>query len=530
MSWRSGWWRWVVALLVVCASLQAAGASAFAGWGTTFDPTFGDRGVVSAQLAPGVNSAATSVALAPDGDVLVGASVGTGASMSGELVRLLPDGAFDPSFGVEGQVTFPGLSGVSEVAATPSGGVLALGGSLVELNADGTADGSFGSGGVAALPASFVAQRFALAPAGQIVVFGTASLAGGGSAPAVVRLTSAGEPDPSFGADGVFVLPQPLDEAEGPLTSVALGGLAIQPDGAVVVVEVGTYGTPNDEHEGTVLERVSASGALDSTFGADGQASVQDDANSVGTFNPVVAPDGEVIVPVWLCAGIGGPDSPTLLAFTPAGQQLDTQELGCGIEYSNVGALVALPGGGYLASGGDDAWLAFLYPFRPDLAQFPHTAEPLGANDTIGPLYGGALDPDGSLLAVEPDGRLIVAGSVLAANGQRQLFVARVLGFSQAIVSLPSQPIHREPGSVTLRLGCAPAQACRGRAELTEPHLLVGSGEFSIDPATSGHVTISLTQAGRSRLREHRLNRVTLTLAPAHGPRRTATLIIPRPT
>jgi len=543
MSCRAGspWWRWVLALFVVCASSQAAVASAVASseWGTTFDPTFGDRGVVAAQLAPGTSSVATSVAVAGDGDVLVGAALGSGASTSGELVRLLPDGAFDGSFGLDGQVALPAPSGVTEVAAAGGGRIFALGGSLVELNVDGEPDASFGSAGVAVLPPSFAAWRFAVAPAGQIVVIGTVSLAGGDSAQSVVRLTAAGEPDGSFGTDGLFVLPDPVDQAGVPLSSVALGGLAVQPDGAIVVREASPLGF---DLPLTVLQRVSASGAIDSTFGQDGQATIAGDSNDVGTYNPVLEADGTILVTDYEdCGGVLPPQFPAIWAVTPRGDELTPPAPGaCTEEGPPPGALVALPDGNYLAVGVDCCGvdvggtvvpldLVSLWLFASNLEAFPDASEPLN-----GAFYGdqivavpGAVDPDGSLLALEPDGRLIFAGSAPAANGQQQMFVARVLGVSQAIVSLPSQPIRREPRSITLRLRCAPAQACLGRAELTEPHLLVGSGGFAIPPAASEHVTITLTPRGLSRLRDHPLNRVTLTLSPAHGPKRTATLIVP---
>ena len=129
--------------------------------------------MVAAQVVPGVPDAATSIALQSDGDLLVGGSagtaqVGTPGSASGFVVRLLPNGRFDSSFGQSGLVALADLTSITQVAAAPGGHILALGRSLIRLDQDGARDTSFGVGGAGALPMGLAAQHFAIESNGDI--------------------------------------------------------------------------------------------------------------------------------------------------------------------------------------------------------------------------------------------------------------------------------------------------------------------------------------------------------------------------
>lgn len=138
------------------------------------------------------------------------------------------------------------------------------------------------------------------------------------------------------------------------------------------------------------------------------------------------------------------------------------------------------------------------------------------------------------LLAVQPDGKFLLAGTAPAANGEQAMFVTRLLGLSRpTVVELPRQHIRRSTRTVTLRLTCSPAQACDGEAHLYLPshnrhaRLAVGSVSFSIAPGHSREVALTLTHNGRVRLSEHTPRRVTLTLSLADGATRSGTIIVP---
>jgi uncharacterized delta-60 repeat protein len=160
---------------------------------------------------------------------------------------------------------------------------------------DGELDTAFGSGGWANLydlGSSYIWDT-ALQPDGKIVVAGDSYDWNGSAAIghdfAIVRLTSSGMPDATFDADGIVELDLGGDE-------VAYG-VAIQPDGKIVVV--GTGGTGTWE-----IVRLSDTGELDPAFDGDGKASV--DFGLPGTAASVaVDDDGKLVVGGRVGSGTG---------------------------------------------------------------------------------------------------------------------------------------------------------------------------------------------------------------------------------
>jgi uncharacterized delta-60 repeat protein len=352
------------------------------------------------------------------------------------------------------------------VAETSDGHILALGGSLILLDRNGTRDTSFGLGAVAVVPSAFTAQSFVVEADGDIALVGTVTQSDGTTAAALVRLTSTGQPDPSFGTDGLVVLPLPVDQAGHPLTAVTPGGLVVQPNGEIVLtVRGGPSGSSTSSFPDSVLERVTSGGEIDTSFGRNGQAFIGGVGETVGTFDPQLTASGDILVPVLLGGGTGAGQSPAVLAISSNGQELQP-ETRLFEEFDSVGAFAALPDGGYLVleTGGARSNL-----FDIDLTTSGDiSVGPLGYRVPV-ILPDGGSDPD-SLLAVQPDGKLLMAGTAPAVNGEQAMFVARLLGLSRpAVVELPHQPIRRSTRTVKLRLTCSPAQTCNGKADLYLP-------------------------------------------------------------
>ena len=136
-----------------------------------FDPSFGSDGVVETPIGES-SGTATGVVTQPDGKIVVG-----GVSSEGfTLVRYLPNGGLDGSFGMGGIATGP-IGGAESLAIQPDGKLL-LGGwtsgrglSVARYNPDGGLDTSFGSQGVAhGLGGD--ASGIAVQPDGRIVAVG----------------------------------------------------------------------------------------------------------------------------------------------------------------------------------------------------------------------------------------------------------------------------------------------------------------------------------------------------------------------
>jgi uncharacterized delta-60 repeat protein len=201
------------------------------------DRSFGPRGRGYATLA--VGNIATSMALAPDGKILLGSSNENVPGRPFAVVRLTARGFRDRSFGRAGvaQLLFwnPKLaasSNVGSMAVTAGGGVIGSGhidyigghqgragygkAGIFRLSASGRLVHSFGQRGHVLVGFRFPSGKFkswfpcgqAVAPNGSITVTGDGATDPPGQIlPA--RLTTAGRLDPSFGTGGRSVLAGP---------------------------------------------------------------------------------------------------------------------------------------------------------------------------------------------------------------------------------------------------------------------------------------------------------------------------------
>jgi len=261
------------------------------------DPTFGRGGKLLLRVSRHGN-AANALVVQQDGKIV---AAGEAAREDGDrpgrleavVVRLLPDGTPDASFGVAGKVVIrprrPEARAVG-VALQPDGRIVVAGTThavrgrsrfwVGRLMADGTLDRSFGGNGV--VTTGFEgghAQAAALLVTrdGKIVVAG-GSYSYGPNPPeiAVARYLPDGRLDPTFARRGRLRL-----------AGVAVASaLAEQADGAVVVALRGGFSAA----------RFLADGSLDPTFGGSGIV-VADFGGSQQTASAVaIGSDGRVLV------------------------------------------------------------------------------------------------------------------------------------------------------------------------------------------------------------------------------------------
>jgi uncharacterized delta-60 repeat protein len=226
-------------------------------------------------------------------------------------LALSSPGTLDRSFGHDGRVVTP-TSGVPRVAgleSLPRGKVLLAGTIgdravvLIRYRRNGRLDKGFGRKGVSTIrfDKDVTATDTLLQPNGRLVVAGSL-----GDDTLVLRFDRAGHLDPSFDQDGIAVV------SFGASTTSAAKSVALQPDGAVVVlaqVQRGEFG-------GLGVTRVDASGDLDRTFGEQGFVRMEPqyywesvDPGAVG-----VLPDGRLAVAY---AGSGPSSSSADLLWLP---------------------------------------------------------------------------------------------------------------------------------------------------------------------------------------------------------------------
>src|SRR5688572_14579550 len=182
----------------------------------TLDATFGaTTGKLTTPLGAG-DDKATSVALQPDGKIVVGGYSHNGGNKDFAVARYAADGTLDASFDGDGKVTTAIGSADEEIlglALQSDGKIVAVGyrtaGSdndwaLVRYNTDGSLDTTFdGDGGVvtSVLDLNLVCA-VAIQSDGRIVVGGYAAT-GGHNVFSVARYNTDGSLDTSFDGDGI---------------------------------------------------------------------------------------------------------------------------------------------------------------------------------------------------------------------------------------------------------------------------------------------------------------------------------------
>jgi uncharacterized delta-60 repeat protein len=194
------------------------------------DPSFDVDGQVTTDVGQVTNEGQNVVVQPePDGSIVVSGSSrnpgsnGVGLDHHTDIVRYLPDGQPDGSFGTNGQVTLENTLAGNDLALQPDGRLVLVGTEdatvppslpgtteellVVRLEADGDPDPQFGTDGFADLGISGqrdTANAVALQADGRIVVGGKAKSLNADMA--VARFTADGIPDESFGDGGAFTV------------------------------------------------------------------------------------------------------------------------------------------------------------------------------------------------------------------------------------------------------------------------------------------------------------------------------------
>jgi uncharacterized delta-60 repeat protein len=294
------------------------------------DPSFGANGIVITTLSAMEDRAQAGV-LQPDGKLVAGGGLFTAGDPDFALVRYLPDGTPDASFGTGALVVTPMAppAEIFSMALQPDGKIVAAGTDwtnatvVTRYETDGALDAAFGTGGIVVStigPGTGVTRSVLLQPDGKIVVVGEARISGNQMF-ALARFEPDGSVDASFGTAG---------EVLTDLTSssdYALDGL-LQPDGKIVAA-----GQAFGPGGGLKVLRYESDGTLDATFGIGGVTGLP-----FFSFAPAVdlQPDGKLVV-----AGQSNDGGPSgydfLLARFDANGLLDAGFGSAGIVITPVG-------------------------------------------------------------------------------------------------------------------------------------------------------------------------------------------------
>jgi uncharacterized delta-60 repeat protein len=356
--------------------------------------------------------------------------------------------------------------------------IVAGAGALVLLAVTGTAiaapgqpDLTFGFDGFRTVDfgGDDVANAIAVAPDGKVVIAGSSGISGDQRV-VIARLTPGGAVDGSFSGDGRFV----YDVAPGATGDFA-NAAAVQPDGKIVfagstaisgvVADTGrvrTDGTFDPSYDGDghrgydwggtdvatavavrpngriviagwttageniVVQQALANGSPDGSFGAGGGARPIDRGGVERAGALALQPDGKVIVAGWTTTGTG---TDMIVTRLTAGGAPDPSFAGTGTRVVNLGgaefanSVAVAPDGkivvaGTVRTGANDQDF-LLVRLNPD-GSFDGSFG-AGGRSVLDPV--GAVD-DGRSLAVQTDGKSVFVGTVFATD-------ADVTGFAE---------------------------------------------------------------------------------------------------
>lgn len=432
---RMSRFRCLLAVLGAIGALSAAPAAGAAPG--DLDPSFGSGG--SIRLLPSNEEISLrAVATQPDLKVvLVGSDRLTKSVI---LVRLLPGGQMDPSFGAGGLVTTPfaDFGDARAIVLQPDGKIVVAGAAKGAVNADflvarynldGSPDKGFGGGdGIQLVPVGAgadEARAVEIGPGGHILATGFTDMGGGKTNVAVAVLKSNGEPDPAFTGDGTMTVDVTADDSD---KGVAIAELA---DGRILLGDaIGAGGG-----DGFVLVRLLASGLPDPEFGGgDGFVVTPIPTTGAGRITDfALRPDGRI-----LAAGYGfdaGFDEKYAAVGYLADGELDATLAGTGIFSQQIGP------------GSDSAQVVELTPSGKILLAGIYDAAPSNASVALLRLdQFGALDPgfgSGGIVrrgvtapfgeifedaALDAEERTVVVSTAYMGGGNTEVVVSRYLG------------------------------------------------------------------------------------------------------
>jgi uncharacterized delta-60 repeat protein len=381
-----------------------------------FDPSFGSGGI-ALVIGEGSTSA---IARQADGKIVVTNAFG--------VARFTAAGAVDSTFGSKGQVDLPQTFIPDRAAVLPNGQIIVTGeqainqnGShralaVMRLNTNGAVDNTFGTQGmlITAVSDAEGGSVILVRPDGSFVV--EDKYVSSGEKNAIVRFTSAGKVDSTFGVGGY-------------LRTTSLGSMTLQTDGKILLA--GKILDAKTSTPVAILTRLLANGSLDAGFGTGGSVTLSPPPGFPESFwdAALVTADGKIIVG----GDFGG--QAVIARYTAVGTLDSTfgsggraviKDLFAFSYISSVkalaltasGEIVAIGDGNYTATGDSELSVSlFTSSGQPDVhfAQSGHAW--WGISDGQDKLSDGLLQPDNKVLILSNTGmmaRFVLPGTTPA--------------------------------------------------------------------------------------------------------------------
>lgn len=267
------------------------------------DSTFGTDGVVTTAFGND-DDGAYKCAVQSDDKIVVTGYTGNSTQYNGFVIRYMPNGSIDSTFGTAGVVVF-GLGTEEEgnaIGVQPDGKIVISGrttsGSdrnilLMRLNPNGSMDNSFGINGITVTALSTGndgGYSLTFQKDGKILLGGF-TYPGSSFDAAIVRYTADGKLDPEFGTSGRVVYDMGSGKQE------VLTSIVVQADGKIIAGGYsGTFAGGGVDDAQTLLIRLNPDGSFDNTFGTNGVLTTTYDRDNSGSGSLGLQPNGGIIV------------------------------------------------------------------------------------------------------------------------------------------------------------------------------------------------------------------------------------------
>jgi uncharacterized delta-60 repeat protein len=408
--------------LVQCATLcwfalAALSAHPIPGQPGTLDASFANASAVgSGRLKEPIgqgSGVARAIVVQPDGKILLAGSCAGSVNDDFCVLRLNSNGTPDTTFGSGGKVVESvgtSFDYAHAMALQPDGKILLVGECYndksydfcaIRLSPTGTLDASFDGDGRRVLPIATnndIAYAVAVQTDGKIVLGGECN--NGDPDFCVVRLNTNGSTDTTFGG-GVVTLTIPN-------RSEVVRALAIQPDGKIVLAGDCSNGSNND----FCIVRLNTNGTPDNAFGMSSASTSDIGGGNDRATALAIQPDGKIVA-AGFCRGAtnidfcalrvnsdGSPD-PT---FGSDGNVIVA--VGSNDDFGNAIALqadgkIVLTGECFNAD--EDVCTLRLNSDGGVYASF-------SADGQVVESFGSASSDSGRAVAIQPDGKIVVAG------------------------------------------------------------------------------------------------------------------------
>jgi uncharacterized delta-60 repeat protein len=408
------------------------------------DTSFGAGGKTTTAILS-QNDFASSAAIQSDGKIVVAGTVKSGSRNVFALVRYKADGTLDTSFDSNGKVLTDVGTGdayCNSVAIQPDGRIVVAGyarnGSnddiaLVRYKADGSLDTNFGSGGTVLTDIdgdnTEAAYSVAIQSDGKIVAAGSHSVGNNNNDFALVRYDTNGNLDTSFGSDGKVTTAISSGVGDDYVYSVV-----IQPDGKIVVA-----GQATGSNFDFALARYNTDGALDTNFDSDGKVITAIGSSIDAAYSVAIQSDGKIVA---AGASVDNKEDFALVRYNANGS-LDTDFGTGGKVTTDIGSDDDLANSVAIQADGKILAAGYSYGNNNDFALARYNADGtldtnFGADGKVTTAIGGT--DVGVSVAIQSDGNIVLAGH--SDNGSNYDFaVARYVGTPPA----PSVPIPALP-------------------------------------------------------------------------------------